>query len=288
MFIFKLMNILPYPASKEANAQKKALREERRSHKPNAELIYPAKKLWERLRLKELPKNERQGVMRDMMALITGKVQELIFKHDMSRIIQSCLKHGNEAQRNVIAGELVGHYLTLSKSMYGRFIVVKILHYCQKFREAIIKEFYGRVRQLIKHKEASSIIEDAYSTYASSAQRAALIQEFYGPEYRLFKVEDKKTLTEILEQNPSKRDNIMKHLMETLTGCLEKGTIGFSIVHRGLLEYFLHADAKGIQVHLTFRCIVRANVSQPSELEKVICTKCVKSLHSMTHRTCLM
>ncbi|KAF8927565.1 armadillo-type protein [Dissophora ornata] len=233
--------------TKEANAQKKALRDERRSHKPNSELIYPAKKLWEKLRLKELPKAERQAVMKDMMALITGKVQDIIFKHDMSRIIQSCLKHGNESQRNIIAGELVGHYLTLSKSMYGRFIVVKILHYCQKYREAIIKEFYGKVRQLIKHKEASSIIEDAYSIYANAAQRAALIQEFYGPEFRLFKIEDKKTLTEILEQNPAKKDNIMKHLMETLTGCLEKGTVGFSIVHRGLLEYFEHADAKGIQ-----------------------------------------
>lgn len=186
--------------------------------------------------------------MKDMMDLITGKVQDIIFKHDMSRIIQSCLKHGNEAQRNIIAGELVGHYLTLSKSMYGRFIVVKILHYCQKYREAIIKEFYGKVRQLIKHKEASEIIEDAYSTYANSAQRAALIQEFYGPEFRLFKIEDKKTLSEILEQNPTKKDNIMKHLLDTLTGCMEKGTVGFSIVHRGLLEYFEHADAKGIQV----------------------------------------
>ncbi|KAG0020880.1 hypothetical protein BGZ81_009151 [Podila clonocystis] len=240
----------PKIPTKEQNAQKKALRDERRSHKPNAELIYPAKKLWEKLRLKELPKAERQAVMKDMMDLITGKVQEIIFKHDMSRIIQSCLKHGNEAQRNIIAGELVGHYLTLSKSMYGRFIVVKILHYCQKFREAIIKEFYGKVRQLIKHKEASEIIEDAYSTYANSAQRAALIQEFYGPEFRLFKIEDKKTLSEILEQNPAKKDNIMKHLLDTLTGCMEKGTVGFSIVHRGLLEYFEHADAKGIQAML--------------------------------------
>ncbi|KAG0085199.1 pumilio domain member 6 [Podila epicladia] len=240
----------PKIPTKEQNAQKKALRDERRSHKPNAELIYPAKKLWEKLRLKELPKAERQAVMKDMMDLITGKVQEIIFKHDMSRIIQSCLKHGNEAQRNIIAGELVGHYLTLSKSMYGRFIVVKILHYCQKYREAIIKEFYGKVRQLIKHKEASEIIEDAYSTYANSAQRAALIQEFYGPEFRLFKIEDKKTLSEILEQNPTKKDNIMKHLLDTLTGCMEKGTVGFSIVHRGLLEYFEHADAKGIQAML--------------------------------------
>ncbi|KAF9931354.1 hypothetical protein FBU30_010389 [Linnemannia zychae] len=233
--------------TKEANAQKKALREERRSHKPNAELIYPAKKLWEKLRLKELPKAERQQVMKDMMTLITGKVQEIIFKHDMSRIIQSCLKHGNEEQRNVIAGELVGHYLTLSKSMYGRFIVIKILHYCQKYREAIIKEFYGKVRQLIKHKEASTIIEDAYSTYANAAQRAGLIQEFYGPEFRIFKVDDKKTLSDILAQHPAKKENIMKHLMETLKGCMEKGTVEFSIVHRGLLEYFEHADAKGIQ-----------------------------------------
>src|SRR5690606_518653 len=143
----------------------------------------PAKKLWEKLRLTDLPKEERQTVMKDMMKLITGKVQEIIFKHDMSRIIQSCLKYGNEQQRNVIAKELVGHYVTLSKSMYGRFIVLRILRYCSKYRAEIIKEFYGKVRQLIRHKEASTIIEEAYSIYANSTQRSALIQEFYGPEF---------------------------------------------------------------------------------------------------------
>ncbi|KAF9582588.1 pumilio domain member 6 [Lunasporangiospora selenospora] len=237
----------PKLSTKESNAQKKALREERRSHKPNSELIYPAKKIWERLRRKDLAKDERKEVMKEMMDLITGKVQEIIFKHDMSRIIQSCLKYGNEDQRNVIAGELVGYYLTLSKSMYGRFIVVKILHFCPKYRDTLIKEFYGRVRQLIRHKEAASVIEDAYSNYANAGQRNGLIQEFYGPEFRIFKNDDKKTLTEILETHPAKKDSIMKHLMETLTACLEKGTVGYSIVHRGLLEYFEHADAKGIQ-----------------------------------------
>ncbi|KAG0232515.1 pumilio domain member 6 [Actinomortierella wolfii] len=237
----------PKMSSKESNALKKQLRDQRRAQKPNAEVIVPAKKLWEKLRLKELPKPERQEVMKQMMDLIKGKVQEIIFKHDMSRIIQTCLKWGNEEQRNIIAGELVGQYLTLSKSMYGRFIVVKILHYCPKYRETIIKEFYGKVRQLIKHKEASEIIEDAYSSYANAAQRTALIQEFYGPEFRVFKVDDKKSLSEILEHSPAKKPTIMKHLLETLTGCMEKGTIGFSIVHRVMLEYFEHADAKEIQ-----------------------------------------
>ncbi|KAG0317763.1 pumilio domain member 6 [Dissophora globulifera] len=233
--------------TKEANAQKKALREERRAHKPNSDIIMPAKKLWEKIRTKELPKAERQAAMKEMMVLITGKVKDIIFKHDMSRIIQSCLKHGNEAQRNTIAGELVGNYVVLSKSMYGRFIVTKILHYCQKYRDGIMKEFHGSVRQLIKHKEASSVVEDAFSSYANATQKAALIQEFYGPEYRLFKSENKKSLKEILEQDPSKKDKILKYLMETVTGCLEKGTIQFSIVHRALLEYFENADAKGIQ-----------------------------------------
>ncbi|KAG0262379.1 pumilio domain member 6 [Actinomortierella ambigua] len=237
----------PKMSSKESNAVKKQLRDQRRAQKPNAEMVMPAKKLWEKLRLKEQPKADRQAIMLEMMGLIQGKVQDIIFKHDMSRIIQTCLKWGNEEQRNIIAGELVGQYLTLSKSMYGRFIVVKILHYCPKYRETIIKEFYGKVRQLIKHKEASEIIEDAYATYANAAQRTALVQEFYGPEFRVFKVDDKKTLSEILEHSPAKKESIMKHLLETLTGCMEKGTIGFSIVHRVLLEYFEHASAKEIQ-----------------------------------------
>ena len=104
-------------------------------------------------------------------------------------MIQCCLKYGNTKQRDIIAAELTGHYAELSKSQYGRFIVSKILNYCSpQYREAVIKGFYGKVRKLIRHKEASAVLEEAYSQFANAAQRSALMQEFYGPEFSIFKV----------------------------------------------------------------------------------------------------
>jgi pumilio family protein 6 len=44
-------------------------------------------------------------------------------------MIQTCLKKGNGEQRNQITEELKGKYEVLSKSMYGKFIVLKALEY---------------------------------------------------------------------------------------------------------------------------------------------------------------
>lgn len=58
-----------------------------------------------------------------------ARVFQVIFKHDASRMIQTCLKQGNSEQRNAIAEELKGKYLELSKAMYGKFLVMKVLEY---------------------------------------------------------------------------------------------------------------------------------------------------------------
>ena len=47
---------------------------------------------------------------------------------------------------------------------------------------------YGQIRKLIKHKEASSIVEVAYNNYANANQRNVMVQEFYGARFALFKV----------------------------------------------------------------------------------------------------
>jgi pumilio family protein 6 len=83
---------------------------------------------------------------------------------------------------------LAGYYANLSQSKYGRFIVSKILQYCsQKYRNLVITDFYGKVRKLIRHKEASLILDEAYSQFANATQRAHLMEEFYGPEFAIFK-----------------------------------------------------------------------------------------------------
>lgn len=232
--------------SREAHKAQKELAKERRAQRPNADLLARAKKLWEKLRVTDVKPEERKKLMLEMMELITGKVKEVIFKHDASRIVQSCVKYGNGKQREVIASELKGHYVELSKSSYGHFMVSKLLHHCPTQRSDILSEFHGQVAKLIRHQFASQVLEDAYTSYANAHQRFALIQEFYGPEFRHFKSDSKaKSLDDILAEKPEKKEMILQHLHNTLSSLLDKSLIHYAIVHRALLDYMQHADESG-------------------------------------------
>jgi len=243
------------PEQKAANRQaQKQLKNERKAQNPSYEIISEAKEIWETLRLKRNTKEERRELMDRLMKIIRGKVQEIIFKHDASRIIQCAIKYGNQSQRSEIAKELKGRYVELSKSVYGRFIISRVLAYCTEERASVIAEFYGKVLKLIKHKEASLIIEEAYSQYANATQRTALIEEFYGPEYAIFKTKENRSIEQLMEQ-PIKKESILKHLQHTLSSILGKGgwdITAHTIVHRALMEYFQYADEHSIQNMIEF------------------------------------
>ncbi|KAI8349206.1 armadillo-type protein [Choanephora cucurbitarum] len=230
----------------ESRNEQRNVRLERKSHDKNFEMISHAKKVWEQLRRGDIGRDEQKNLMNKIMGIIGGKVQDVIFKHDASRIIQTCLKKGNAEQRNQIAEELRGRYVELSKSMYGKFIVMKAIEYCHKQRDTILEEFRNNVRKLIRHKEASTVIETFYAQFSNATQRHELLAEFYGPEMTLFRRGGgAKTLDDLLAAFPDKKDAVLRHMSETLQGCLDKGTIVNSIVHKALYQYMSLADEKG-------------------------------------------
>ncbi len=50
--------------------------------------------------------------------------------------------------------------VSLSKSAYARHLVLAILRNGTKVqRDSVLKEFHGHVRQLVRHKEASEVLE---------------------------------------------------------------------------------------------------------------------------------
>eukprot|EP00842_Homolaphlyctis_polyrhiza_P004542 jgi/Hompol1/5089/HPOL_000485-RA len=195
-----------------------------------------------------LARTEQKSLLKERKLQKPGAPIIIIFKHDASRIIQCCLKYGTPAQRDQIAEELSGQYARLSQSQYGRFIVSKILNYCsQKYRGAVISDFYGKVRKLIRHKEASLILDEAYSQFANAQQRSALMEEFYGPEFAVFKrLDGTRTLQSLLESSPEKKPSILRYLRQTLDGVLQKGTFNLAktpILHRAILEYITYSEA---------------------------------------------
>ena len=247
---------------KQARAVQKTTAIERKLARPHGTLIAQAKKLWMPIAKKATPSDTRAKLMDEMMSLITGQIEDLVFKHDASRIIQSLLKYGSSAQRNTIASELKKHTVEIAKSQYGKFIVSKILNFCPDYRKGVIESFYGNVRKIIKHRHAGLVLEEAYSQFANSMQRTHLLAEFYGSEFVLFKVplsnllvltylqNDKiKSLKEILATNPEKKVSVLKNIRENLVSVLQKGGISIgphSILHRVLLDYLTYSETSAL------------------------------------------
>jgi pumilio homology domain family member 6 len=175
-----------------------------------------------------------------------------VFKHDSVRVIQCALKYATPEQRRQITTELKGSYRELAESKYAKFLIAKMVVRDHESRDAVVEEFFGHVKRLIRHPEASWILDDIYRTIASKQQKAILLREWYGPEYVLFGKDRKNAstsaggesaiseLSEILTQHPEKRGPIMSHLREMTNQLVQKKTTGFTILHDALLQHFLN------------------------------------------------
>ncbi len=173
----------------------------------------------------------------------------MIFKHDCSRIIQSCIKFGNADQRLLIANQLKGSFLELSSSKYGKFIVTKLVQYCPTLRRDIIKEFNGHVMKLAKSKDAMGVIDDIYFQYATSLEKTRIIEEFYGPEFCLFKTSTVRKLSNVLESFPEKRNDIMKTLFKNISFLANKGMLGTSnLVQNAIFAFIQEANDSEMKV----------------------------------------
>lgn len=225
--------------------KQKALQQERKAAKPNANVISRSKQLWERLRRKShVPLEERKKLIAELFDVIGGRVKDFVFKHDSVRVIQTALKYANVQQRKQIAQELQGSYNELAQSRYAKFLIGKlIVHGDTEIRDLIIPEFYGHVKRLIRHPEASWILDDIYRMVATKQQKTSLLREWYGPEFVLFKDKDTEgtaELSQIFEKHPEKRSPAMNFLHDMINHLVQKQQTGFTMLHDAMLQYFLN------------------------------------------------
>ncbi|KAH8591663.1 armadillo-type protein [Bisporella sp. PMI_857] len=234
-------------SSREAHAKQKQLANERKAAKPLADQLARTKKLWERLRRKShVPSEERKQLVAELFEIITGNIKDYVLKHDSVRVVQTALKYANTEQKKMIAKELQGTYRQLAESRYAKFLIGKLLvQGDDEIRDLIVPEFFGHVRRLIKHPEASWILDDVYRGVATKQQKAIILREWYGAEFSLFKKESSEKvpseLSEILAADPSKRAPIMRYLQELINHLIQKKLTGFTLLHDAMLQYFLNA-----------------------------------------------
>ncbi|KAI8959939.1 ARM repeat-containing protein [Daldinia sp. FL1419] len=235
-------------SSRESHMKQKQLALERKAAKPLADELHRTKKLWERLRLKsKVPKDERQKLVEELFSIATGRMKDFVLKHDAVRVVQTAIKYATPERRKMIARELRGAYPTLAENKYAKFLIGKLLvKGDDEVRDMIVPEFYGRVRKLINHPEASWILDDIYRGIATKQQKAVLLREWYGPEFHVFRsAADNNTpltadLSEILAEQPSKRGPIMKYLFDLTNQLVQKKMTGFTMLHDAMYQYYIN------------------------------------------------
>jgi pumilio homology domain family member 6 len=85
----KIVTYLLCSASRESHKVQKELAKQRQATKPHADVIMAAKRQWNLARQRNLSQAERQKHVAGLMDTVRGKVQDVVFKHDASRIIQT-------------------------------------------------------------------------------------------------------------------------------------------------------------------------------------------------------
>lgn len=233
--------------SREAHAAQKQLALERKAAKPLADEVHRTKKIWEKLRIRSsVPKEERQKLVDELFDIITGRMRDFVLKHDAVRAVQTALKYSTPVRRKQIAHELQGSYAQLAESRYAKFLIGKLLvQGDEEIRDIVIPEFYGKVRKMINHPEASWILDDIYRTVATKEQKALLLREWYGPEFAIREMAKAKDanptadLKQILQDEPNKRGPIMKSLFDMINTLVQKKMTGFTMLHDAMLHYYL-------------------------------------------------
>ncbi|KAG5644467.1 hypothetical protein DXG03_008368 [Asterophora parasitica] len=237
-------------AARESHKAQKVLHEQRRAAKPHSSLLVEAKRVWSLARAKAIPAAERQKHIQDLMNVIRGKVKDIVFKHDASRIVQTAVKYGGQKERDEIAEELKGKYKELAQNKYSKFLVTKLIRLCPTHRTSILTEFQTQVLRLLLHREATSVLADTFELYANAYERTLLLRDFYGKETMLFSVTGgsdeekeraKKGLRGVLEGADIERRRrvlvALKDNLGTIFNNSDKGAVTHAVVHRALWEY---------------------------------------------------
>lgn len=121
----------PRPAAaRQSHKDQKVLQDQRKASKPHSAVLTEAKHAWSLARQKNLSKADRTANIAALMRIIRGKVRDIVFKHDASRIVQTVVKYGGPKDRNEVAVELKGRYKELAQNKYSKVCLLSVLTRC--------------------------------------------------------------------------------------------------------------------------------------------------------------
>lgn len=206
--------------------------------KDNFDRIQQAKKMGEKLRLKTLKQEERNKVINQLHGLLKTHYAKFVLAHDTARIVQWLLKYASKVLVHQISQELIPVTVSMLQSKYGIHCIKRLLKYGQSdIRSSVIDQLKGSAVKLATHSLSAPIVEYAFSTWATNAQKQFLIQEFYGDLYKNSKDPKVKHLRDVYSENDSMKAATLGACKSNIKKVLNKSLLDSGLVQSVLCQY---------------------------------------------------
>lgn len=228
-----------------SSAQKRALKQERQSHRRHADVVRDGKEIWNKLRVKTNTKDDTKDLVEKLMNLLKedSLIREIALQHDASRVVQAAIQFSSVEQRRNLCQSLAPQMAEMSKVQYAHFCVLKLIQYGYKDDETVqilIKSLKGQLCKLAVHSVGARVVELLFSTF-SSKQTKSFRQEFYGPHFSIFAQDGEEmgnTLCDNIAKKPQHKEAACEYVdKHVIQKGIEKGLYGFAYFQQLLWDY---------------------------------------------------
>lgn len=169
---------------RQSNEDGKPARSLRRDER--RDLLTRAKLMWETLRPRATGKAKSEKLASELQAMVSGRLSELAFKHDGSRIIQWLLTSGNPKVRQSILAELQkegdgedeGLFSKLVSDRYAKHLALKVMKGANsETRQKIFDQhIQPHVPRLVRQVHSANVLDTAYCTLLNGSGKIRLVQ----------------------------------------------------------------------------------------------------------------
>lgn len=191
------------------------------------DLLTKAKEKWEGLRAKATKKDKAKVMTKELYDLIKGRIPEIVFRHDGSRIIQCLLNAGSPEVRKAVLADLLSEkvmsaeeqaaadatrasgtvglaptsgtlFSRLVADRYARHLAMKVMKSSDAATRSQIfnAHIQPHVRTLVRHVHSAHVLDVAYSTMLNASARAQLVLSILFARERMHWKQVHKTLFE--------------------------------------------------------------------------------------------
>ncbi|CAG9310286.1 unnamed protein product [Blepharisma stoltei] len=167
-------------------------------------------------------------VIEKALKLIGNDLYSASRKHDLCRVIQACLKHGNDQQKAHILECLTEDYGKLAAGKYSFFLAKKLLKIGNK--EELMEKVLPQAKAMLASPNGIKFLDLLYS---DGNYKNKLMKSIYAPEIE----EQTGHLEEIIKNHPEIENDLKSSLHKTVRHALNKGLIEYSIVQHVVCEY---------------------------------------------------